>query len=69
MTAEEYVKDCVQGMVSDPPDTNYQVGFLGAMLVIAEEALGLRMDLPPFAEAHELWKNRELDASPPGRLK
>jgi len=27
------------------------------MLVLAEEALGLRMDLPPFVKARELWKN------------
>jgi hypothetical protein len=53
-TVEEYVESCVHGFVSDPPDTDYQLGFLGAMLVLAEEALGLRMDLPPFAEAHEL---------------
>jgi hypothetical protein len=46
--------------VSNPPDTDFQCGFLGAMLVLAEEALGLRMDLPPFAEAHELWRSYKL---------
>jgi hypothetical protein len=56
-TVEEYVESCVQGLVNNPPETRYQLGFLGAMLVLAEEALGLRMDLPPFAEARELWKN------------
>jgi hypothetical protein len=56
-TVEEYVENCVQGLVNNPPETRYQLGFLGAMLVLAEEALGLRIDLPPFAEARELWKN------------
>lgn len=57
MSVEKYVERCVQGMVSDPPDTDYQLGFLGAMLVLAEEALGLSLELPPFVEAHDLWKN------------
>jgi hypothetical protein len=43
--------------VADPPDTDYPLGFLGAMLVIAEEAFRLRMDVAPFAEARELLAN------------
>jgi hypothetical protein len=51
---EEYVRSAVQGFLGDPPDTEFQRGYLASLLVLAEEALGLRMDLPPFAEAHKL---------------
>ena len=40
--------------------TDSQWGYLSALIVVAKEALGERMDIPPFAEAHELWKNYEL---------
>jgi hypothetical protein len=51
---EDYVTSSVQSFLGDPPDSEFQFGFLGAMLVVAKEALGLRMDLPPFAEAERL---------------
>jgi hypothetical protein len=44
----------VAAHLPDPPDTDFQRGFLAALLVFAEEALGLRMDMPPFAEAQKL---------------
>jgi len=57
---EEYVSSAIQGFLNDPPDTDSQWGYLSALLAVAKEALGQRMDMPPFAEAHELWKNYEL---------
>jgi hypothetical protein len=54
ITVEEYVKGSVEAFLNDPPDTDYQRGFLAAMLVLAKEALGLRTDLHPFAKAKEL---------------
>ena len=48
---EEYVRSTVQGFVGDPPDSDYQSGFLAALLVIAQEALGHRLDMSPYAEA------------------
>jgi hypothetical protein len=51
---EKYGERAVQSFLSDPPDTDFQRGFLSAMLVIAEEALGLPVDAPPFKEAQEL---------------
>ena len=57
---EEYVRSAVQGFVGDPPDTDSQWGYLSALLIVAKDALGQRMDMPPFAEAHELWKDYEL---------
>ena len=50
----DYIKSSVAAYLQDPPDTEFQRGYLAALLVLAEEALGLRMDLPPFAEAHKL---------------
>ena len=61
---EKYVKASVQSFLVDPPDTDSQWGFLSAMLIVAKEALGLRMDMRPFAEAQELWKNYELVDKP-----
>ena len=53
---EEYVTSSVQTFLGDLPDSDWQRGFLGAMLVIAEEALGLRMDKPPFKRAEKLLR-------------
>jgi hypothetical protein len=50
----DYIKSSVAAYLLDPPDTEFQRGYLASLLVLAEEALGLRMDLPPFAEAHKL---------------
>ena len=55
---EEYVTEAVQMFLLAPPDTDFQCGFLAALLVVAKEALGLRMDSPPFAEAER--RNYEL---------
>ena len=59
MTTEEYVTNSVQTFLGDPPDNEYQRGFLGALLIVAEEALGLQMNIPPFAEAQKLTRNRK----------
>jgi hypothetical protein len=61
---EEYVRSAVQGFVGDPPDTDAQWGYLSALLVVGKEALGQRMDMSPFAEAHALWKDYELISNP-----
>ena len=50
---EEYVTSAVQKFVGDPPWTDYQWGFLSALLVVAKEA-GLDMYNSPYAEAREL---------------
>src|SRR5262245_37973021 len=54
---EEYVTSAVQMFLVDPPDTDFQYGFLAALLVVAKEALELRMDNPPFANAQDLWRS------------
>jgi hypothetical protein len=55
---EEWAKENVQGYLGDPPDTKYQKGFLSALLLMEEEALGLPPETPPFAEARELSVER-----------
>jgi hypothetical protein len=49
-----YVRNSVEAYLLDPPDTDFQRGYLASLLVLAEEALGLRMDTHPFSEAHNL---------------
>jgi len=41
MNVEEYVRNCLQGFIQDPPDSEFQQGFRAACLVIAEEGLGI----------------------------
>ena len=48
---EEYVRGAIQGFAGDPPDSDYQSAYLAALLVIAQEALGHRVDMPPYVEA------------------
>jgi hypothetical protein len=50
------VQSSVQSFLVDPPDSEFQQGFLSALLVLAKEALELRMNIPPFADAQKLLK-------------
>jgi len=51
---QKYVRSSVETFLADPPDSEFQAGFLSALLAIAKEALGQPMDITPFAEAQEL---------------
>ena len=57
---EEYVERSLQTFLGDPPDTDAQWGYLSALLAVAKEALGQRMDVSPFAEAQELQATHRL---------
>ena len=59
-SVEDYVSSSVKSFLGDPPDSDFQCGFLSALLVIAKEALGQRMDMTPFAEGEELQQNYQL---------
>ena len=52
-----YVKKEAEMSVLNPPDTDFQRGYLAAILVLAEEVLGLRMDMPPFAKALKMCRS------------
>jgi len=41
MTQEHIVRRMIEGFLSDPPDTDYQWGFLAATIVIAHEIMGI----------------------------
>ena len=43
-----YIKSGVDGFLTDPPDTDFQRGYLAALLGVAEEALGLHLGKSPF---------------------
>ena len=58
---EKFVRRAVQSFVGDPPDTDFQCGYLGAMLAVANYALGLPMETSPYAKAQKLWNDYEFD--------
>src|SRR5262249_27547658 len=58
---EEFVRTAIQGFVNDPPDSDFQCGYLGAMLVVAKEAIAVPMEMSPYAEAQKLWDDYEFD--------
>jgi hypothetical protein len=49
-----YIKSGVDGFLTDPLDTDFQRGYLAALLGVAEEALGLHLGKSPFMEAQKL---------------
>ena len=48
-SARQFVRDALAGFVTDPPDTDVQQGYLEALYVFANEALGMKImcDLYP----------------------
>ncbi|MCC3607430.1 MAG: hypothetical protein JGK24_30440 [Microcoleus sp. PH2017_29_MFU_D_A] len=38
--ATRYISEALIGFLNDPPDSDYQRGYLGALLTIYEEGLG-----------------------------
>ena len=63
-----YIKSGVDDFLLEPPDTEFQRGYLAALLGVAEEALGLHLGKSPFMEAQKLcspagtmnWLQREI---------
>jgi hypothetical protein len=49
-----YVKRKMEMSLLAPPDTDFQCGYLAALLVLADDVLGFDMNKPPFAEAEKL---------------
>jgi hypothetical protein len=45
-TAEQYMRECLQLFILDPPDSDFQRGFLEGMKVFANEAMGFKWDDP-----------------------
>jgi hypothetical protein len=63
-----YIKSGVDDFLLEPPDSDFQRGYLAALLGVAEEALGLHLGKSPFMEAQKLcssagtmnWLQREI---------
>ena len=53
-----YIKSNVEHLLLDPPDTDFQRGYLAALLNVAEETLGLHLGKYPFKEAQGLCTGR-----------
>jgi hypothetical protein len=49
-----YIKTAVEMFLLDPPDTDSQRGYLAALMVLANDVLGLDMNKKPFAEAEKV---------------
>ena len=49
-----YIKREMEMSLGGPPDTDFQRGYLAGLMVLAEDVLGLRMDVPPFSLARKL---------------
>jgi hypothetical protein len=54
-TERDKVLAMLRGAIDHPPDTEYQIGFLGAVLVIANEVLGVPSNDPVYEQAFRLW--------------
>lgn len=42
--ASRYIHQALMGFLGDPPDSNFQIGFLNALLVVYQEGLGKGVD-------------------------
>jgi hypothetical protein len=48
---EAVIRSMLRGFVNDPPDDAYQAGFLGGLLVVANEIMGIEKSDPLWIEA------------------
>ncbi len=39
MDSKAYIEKAIRGFIADPPDTDYQRGYLAALLVVYREAM------------------------------
>ncbi len=58
---QKYITESIESYLSDPPDSDFLCGYLSAMLVVAEESLGLPMECLPFVEGRSLLKRYSRD--------
>ncbi len=54
---EKYVREALALFVIDPPDTAHQEGYLGALLAVAVEALGIPGNDPDILAAANCTPN------------
>lgn len=51
---ETYMREALDGFANDPPDTDFQEGFLAALMVFANEAMGFAWNDPSLAKCENL---------------
>jgi hypothetical protein len=51
MTQEQTMRRLLQGFVDDPPDSEYQEGFLAALAMFANEVMGFEWNDPLLVKA------------------
>lgn len=61
MTPEKRIRRILEGFINDPPDTDYQQGFLAAVIVIGHEIMGISMREKLMQDADALVKSSAPD--------
>lgn len=56
-TVVDQIKVILQSFVGDPPDNDFQAGYLSAVLVIANEVAGIPRTDPLWRQADDLLSN------------
>ncbi len=59
MANEAPIRTLLRGFIDDPPDSDYQSGFLGAVIIIANEIMGIDVNDPLLVEANSILSANE----------
>jgi hypothetical protein len=51
---EDYMRNALDSFAKDPPDTDFQEGYLAALMVFANEAMGFAWNDPALAKCENL---------------
>ncbi len=54
MTQEQIIRQMLDGFASDPPDSEYQQGFMAAIAVIAVDVMGFEWNDPSVLNAEKV---------------
>ncbi len=66
--AEAMMRQALDLFAIDPPDSDFQKGYLCALMIFAKEALGFASNDPALAQCENLFSNRHADAFAPKRF-
>lgn len=58
-TEQSTIRGILAGFISDPPDTEYQRGYLAAVLSLGKDVLSISSSDPVWDEANQLLGRRE----------
>jgi hypothetical protein len=60
---EAMMRKCLASFVTNPPDTDFQKGYVAGMLVFANEVLGIPRNDPTWADADALLDGHDCQIS------